>query len=930
MTIRLTTLGGLRVHTDDRELDRLPGQNSRAALLVYLAVEREVSRESLITVFWPESDAKRGRHALRQSLYHLRGVLGDGWIESRSHELRVESYVRTDTEAFTAALERGDPESAAKLYEGPFLDGIHLVDLASWETWVDAQRGQYARDFRKGCRAWVRERRAAGDLEGAIAAAERWVAPDPLDDEAQHTLIRTLAEAGERAEAIRQYDAYVRAIEVDGLRPLEETRELVEGLGREAVILRGLDTTQRSARTQPAGARREGAGPERVPPAHPVWKRNLLGAAAISVLLLVLVAGYLGSRENRSSPNGSLVARGAIDPGERIVLADFASIPTDSALAAVVTEALRIDLVATPILRIVERSEVREILDRMQEPEDRVVSAELAREVALREGVKAVLEGHAARAGTGHVLTATLRMADTGESLAAFRETAESDGDLIPAIDRLSRRIREGVGESLSSVHATPPLERVTTSSLDALRLLTQASQAFDRGEYDRVIFLLEDAVELDPEFAMAWRRLAVALRTTETDHVRELEAATKAYELRHLLTPRERYLASARYHAQVTHDRDAMIHAYRRVLDIDPDDRVALNNLAGEYLDRQDFDAAGQLLQRAVEGPGASPVAFINLITVRIAQGELEEGDRTVEAFAKRYPTNRDVPFWRFWVLLLQGDEQGARLQMEPLADDPNMPHAIRARAHDHLARLALWRGGMGKAREHLEAAERVGEQVGPAYLLVRRLFRAHAEVAVGDPDRGHRLLRGLLHDEMLVDLDPADRWHFLRAIVYAMAGRAGEADDVLREFEEEVPSEFHDQFRVRNQSAQALVLLQQGDPDGAIQVLEEIRISRQCRACFAERMGWALREAGRLEEAANEWESALAWDDFYHSIEWQFTQNLWVLQRLPSLYEELGDAPRAVEHYRRLVEVWANADPELQARVREAHAKIATLDAG
>src|SRR5688572_22350901 len=218
MAIQIVTFGGLRAVDDHNgELDWLLGQHSRAALLVYLAVERRVSREALTTVFWPESDAENARHALRQSLYQLRKAVGAEWIDSRAHELVVTDDVRTDAHAFVDALDRGDTASGVALYRGPFLDGIHLVDLQPWESWVDARRAQYARAFRKACRELLEARRAAGDVAGTIEVAERWADREPTDDEAQHRLIETLAAAGERAEAIRQYETYARRMEADGL-----------------------------------------------------------------------------------------------------------------------------------------------------------------------------------------------------------------------------------------------------------------------------------------------------------------------------------------------------------------------------------------------------------------------------------------------------------------------------------------------------------------------------------------------------------------------------------------------------------------------------------------------------------------------------------------------------------------------------------------
>jgi DNA-binding SARP family transcriptional activator len=227
--IQLVTLGGLHAFDGARELEILLSQRSRAALLVYLTIERRVSRDVLTAMFWPESDSENARHALRQSLYHLtKGVGGRDWIESRGLELRVRPHIEADATAFSIAIEHGHVERALSLYRGCFLDGVHLLDLPSWECWVDARRAKWARVFRKACRELLDLRLTTRDLAGAIAIAERWIATDPADDEAQHRLIATLVLAGERTEALRQYDSYARLLAHEGLEPLDETRQLVE------------------------------------------------------------------------------------------------------------------------------------------------------------------------------------------------------------------------------------------------------------------------------------------------------------------------------------------------------------------------------------------------------------------------------------------------------------------------------------------------------------------------------------------------------------------------------------------------------------------------------------------------------------------------------------------------------------------------------
>ncbi|CAN5826533.1 hypothetical protein BH23GEM9_BH23GEM9_35970 [soil metagenome] len=193
MSLRLMTLGPPRVFLGDRELADLPAQRLRFALLVYLAVEGDVSRESVLTMFWPDRDGPRARHALRQMLYELRQFLGEGWIDvSRD---RIVVGAATDAAAFEAAVSGHRRDEALKLYGGAFLEGFAL-DNRTFEGWVERQRAHLGRSHRRLRREHIVERLSAGDAEGALQAAQQWVALDPLEDEASHALIGCLALTG--------------------------------------------------------------------------------------------------------------------------------------------------------------------------------------------------------------------------------------------------------------------------------------------------------------------------------------------------------------------------------------------------------------------------------------------------------------------------------------------------------------------------------------------------------------------------------------------------------------------------------------------------------------------------------------------------------------------------------------------------------------
>jgi DNA-binding SARP family transcriptional activator len=149
VTIRLFTLGQLRCSSGDIELKELPAQRLRCAVLLYLALEQEVTREAAASLLWPERDDERARHALSQKLYELRQALGEEWLQTQSDRMRVTAEVRVDAHDFVDAVQRGALEDALAAYRGDFLAGFYLPESKSFESWVDGHRARLARLHRK-------------------------------------------------------------------------------------------------------------------------------------------------------------------------------------------------------------------------------------------------------------------------------------------------------------------------------------------------------------------------------------------------------------------------------------------------------------------------------------------------------------------------------------------------------------------------------------------------------------------------------------------------------------------------------------------------------------------------------------------------------------------------------------------------------------
>src|SRR5256885_13036787 len=308
------------------------------------------------------------------------------------------------------------------------------------------------------------------------------------------------------------------------------------------------------------------------------WRRALVSAGSGFGLLGLVTATHAAMRQLGIGPVGTLVASGVLAERDRLVLADFENRTKDSTLGPSLTEALRVDLAQSGVIRLLDAAAVGQALARMGRSPGTPLAPALARELAQREGAKAVVHGQIDPLGRGYVVSAELVSAADGTALVSLRETAQDDGAIIAAVDRLSGQLRERIGESLKTIRASDPLEQGATRSLAALRKYSQAVRAGAAADMNRAVTLLEEAIALDTTFAMAYRKLAVVLTNSGGAPSRIAAAATQAFRHRDRLTPFERDLAEAYYYTRVEYDPTKIELAYRAALEQDPENGVALN----------------------------------------------------------------------------------------------------------------------------------------------------------------------------------------------------------------------------------------------------------------------------------------------------------------------------------------------------------------
>jgi eukaryotic-like serine/threonine-protein kinase len=699
-------------------------------------------------------------------------------------------------------------------------------------------------------------------------------------------------------------------------------------------------------------ARRSGdAGPAAVAPAdHPLaratdaadagaasrshpwlltWKRAILGGVVAFLLLGVTAGGYMGARNAGIGPFGSLVASGKLAGGDRILIADFAAAEADRELAAAAGQALRVDLSQAALVSIVEPGYTRDVLERMGRAPSSALDTELAREIAVRDGVKAFIAGEVRRAGAGYVLSAELVAARDGAVLASFRENARDSAAVLGAVDRLSRRLRERIGESLRAVHGTPPLEAVTTPSLDALRKYSQAVHAMDvELDYPVAIALLNEAIAIDSAFGMAWRKLAVAYNNTGAGRARVTEAATRAYQHRDRMTQRERDHATAYYHMHATRDTRAAVAAYRAVLQTYPRDRVALHNIALMYSNLREDELAAEHYERAIAVDSTSLISYGNLAAVYHHSGRIADAERILDAAVAKFGESIGTLQERYHLEAGRGDYQAARRSALALRELRAGDPVNRSTAEYQLADLEAVHGRLAAAERHRAAGVVADlERGAPWQQLEAEVWRAEEDAMVRrDPHAAVRRLDAALRTYPLASYPVLNRPYLVLARTYAFAGEPTRARELLAEYEREVPAGMRGDDRAGLAGVRAFIALAERDHAEALRFLRLAEDIERCQRCVS--VGFAM-----AFESMEQPDSALG--RYQRYLDLPAARRIWldatllpfVHERLALLFRERGDDASAARHAARFVELWQDADAELQPRVRAMRELLRTL---
>ncbi|MGE3707290.1 MAG: serine/threonine-protein kinase [Vicinamibacterales bacterium] len=459
------------------------------------------------------------------------------------------------------------------------------------------------------------------------------------------------------------------AAQADGVRPVpsEEIPDVDPRLERAIVKALAPDPARRHASAAATAEALTAGGTGRTRP-------RLL---AVAVLACLAIVGGLAGRTYWTGGSAALTDH------DTIVLADFVNATDDPVFDRTLKVAAAVALEQSPYLKVFPDQAVRDTLRLMARQPGEPLTRALARDVARREGLKALVAGSISPLGSHYVLTLEAISTATGDITARQQVEVAGKEEVLSALGQAATRLRESLGESLPSIRAfDAPLARATTPSLEALHAY---SLALDDG---RIFMRLEAiphlnrAIELDPDFALAHALLSgVYANTGQTAEA--LPHARRAFELRNRVSERERYFISWRYYVDALQAWDRALELASAWTTAYPREAFAFNSLGLALSNFGEHERAIEAFRRAVALDPKFVPPHRNMSESLIALNRFDEAGRLIDEAAARGVSSIGLRQMRFLVGLVAGDSAWMTAAAADTATSEARMWALNSEAH-------------------------------------------------------------------------------------------------------------------------------------------------------------------------------------------------------------------------------------------------------
>jgi serine/threonine protein kinase/tetratricopeptide (TPR) repeat protein len=628
------------------------------------------------------------------------------------------------------------------------------------------------------------------------------------------------------------------------------------------------------------------------------------------------------------------------------------------------------DLSQSQYLRVLSGENMFDILNQLGQVDTQAYSSDVLRDLARRGGVENVLVGNYTKAGNMFRINITIQDSDSGELVGSESVQGTGERSFYSMVDELTRRIKENfqISDEVIAADIDEQVGQITTSSPEALRHFTEGSEYIRQADYGRALESLEAAIEIDPEFAMAYEGIATVYNNLGyTSEAREY--FQRAFEFSDRVSERELYQIQGEYYRSTETTFDKAIEAYERLLVLYPEDGDANNRLGLIYKSIEEWDKAIERYEVCIENRYDRFFYYVNAAETFMAKGMYERAGHILELYldeftdvawihgnyAVNYLCQRQYEFahieadraraldpTHFHANWIKGDIYHAQEDFfHAEAEYQKLPReaeeVARLYGWDCLGDLYLSRGRLDDAiaqlRQALQLAESVQERAWQAWLSSRM---AYMYMRSGNYREALNVCNEALRIDMDgVRLDLQRRALYFKGLVEVAMNSLAEARKTAAALRESIERGLNQkEIRYFYHLTGMIELAGDNFPqaienfDQAISLLPH-QYSRHPwivgndRALFLDSLALAYFRAGNQDEASEEYGKIhpltmgrLDYGDIYAKSYY----------RLAKIFEQKGWDQLAKQNYQRFLSLWQNADPGIP-ELEDARLRLTAL---
>jgi len=628
------------------------------------------------------------------------------------------------------------------------------------------------------------------------------------------------------------------------------------------------------------------------------------------------------------------------------------------------------DLTQSKYIDVLSGERLFQILSDLNQLEAKSYSSDILKQVAAQGGVNHILVGNYAKAGDSIRINVNLQEALTGKTIGSEGVDGIGEESIFSMVDELTKQIKANFKLSPEEIASDIDREagKITTHSPEAYKYYIEGRKYHNKGEERQSIPLMEKAIAIDPEFAMAYRSLAMSYNNLGFLSERK-KYMQKALELSDRISDRERYRIQADFYYSSEKTYDKAIEAYNKLLELYPEDSIGNNNLGNVYMDLEEWDKAIERYEVCKKIKARFTPSYTALADAYRAKGLNDRAKEVLEFYLNNVSDDAPIHhefahdylhqgkydlaqaeidkaftldpthFFNFYCrgIISYYKEDFAKAEEEYLKLlEQTEPRSVYF-GHNGLAFLYLLQGKFEKTKDVLkqgiESLKRFGikwaESEWHALLAYTLLRSGNPEEALKECDEAWKTA---LEEE---HLDLQRRALFLKGYAYVEMRSLDKAQKAADELKEIIDKGMHRKAIKYHHFLMGMIVLKRENFSKSIEYFKDALslLPFQCslvppqlrddHALFIESLALAYYKAGDYEKAREEYariisliSGRLPYGDIY-------AKSFYMLGKI---YQEKGMNEKAVEHYEKFLALWKDADPGIR-EVREAKKQLAAL---